>query len=86
MLLVYGGIKICGEAKAVCGGFAVSFFFQLVRTRFKLFVLEGSFGNMDSYRATDPGVIFDLDVDDYVNFLCSSNYSQESIELITNLI
>lgn len=42
-------------------------------------------GHVDPQRATAPGLIYDLGVNDYVNFLCSLNYSQESIKLITNM-
>jgi subtilisin family serine protease len=40
-------------------------------------------GHMDPQRATDPGLIYDLGVDDYLNFLCSLNYSAEAIKVIT---
>lgn len=42
-------------------------------------------GHVDPQRAMDPGLIYDLGVNDYVNFLCSLNYSQESIKFITNM-
>jgi len=42
-------------------------------------------GHVDPQRATDPGLIYDLGVNDYVNFLCNSNYTPASIELVTNM-
>jgi hypothetical protein len=40
-------------------------------------------GHVDPQRALDPGLIYDLGIDDYVNFLCSRNYTEKAIRVIT---
>ncbi|XP_031499358.1 subtilisin-like protease SBT1.5 [Nymphaea colorata] len=42
-------------------------------------VLGFGAGHVDPQRALDPGLVYDLTVDDYVAFLCSSNYSDKSV-------
>lgn len=37
---------------------------------------------MDLEKAVDPGLVYDITVDDYLNFLCASNYSGRDIKLI----
>ena len=38
---------------------------------------------MQPNRAADPGLIYDLTVDDYLNFLCSRGYNQTSIKVFS---
>ncbi|PRQ49569.1 putative tripeptidyl-peptidase II [Rosa chinensis] len=40
-------------------------------------------GHVDPQKALDPGLVYDLKVDDYINFLCASNYSDEQVRAIT---
>eukprot|EP01018_Ginkgo_biloba_P019634 Gb_24050 [translate_table: standard] len=40
-------------------------------------------GHVHPERAMDPGLIYDLSVQDYVNFLCSLNYTAKTIQVIT---
>lgn len=40
-------------------------------------------GHVDPERAVDPGLVYDLTVDDYVSFLCGSGYSSKKLMLIT---
>ncbi|KAK9084277.1 hypothetical protein Scep_030748 [Stephania cephalantha] len=40
-------------------------------------------GHVDPEKAIDPGLVFDLTVDDYVQFLCGSGYSKKAIQAIT---
>ncbi|XP_043712321.1 subtilisin-like protease SBT1.7 [Telopea speciosissima] len=40
-------------------------------------------GHVDPSSALDPGLIYDLAVEDYNDFLCALNYSKEQISLIT---
>ncbi|KAF9609753.1 hypothetical protein IFM89_018201 [Coptis chinensis] len=40
-------------------------------------------GHVDPEKAVDPGLVYDLTVDDYIDFLCASNYDQKEITLIT---
>lgn len=39
-------------------------------------------GHVDPEKAVDPGLVYDLTVDDYLAFLCGSNYSSEGIKVI----
>ncbi|KAF1001631.1 hypothetical protein AG4045_029617 [Apium graveolens] len=39
-------------------------------------------GHVDPDKAIDPGLVYDLTSTDYLNFLCSSNYSRQEIRLI----
>lgn len=39
-------------------------------------------GHVDPDRAINPGLVYDLTSTDYLNFLCSSNYSRQEIRLI----
>ncbi|KAL6968553.1 hypothetical protein U1Q18_034356 [Sarracenia purpurea var. burkii] len=41
-------------------------------------------GHVDPEKALDPGLVYDLTVDDYLNFLCASGYSQEDIRSIAH--
>ncbi|GLJ49904.1 hypothetical protein SUGI_1060850 [Cryptomeria japonica] len=40
-------------------------------------------GQVDAQRAIDPGLVYDLSVEDYVNFLCTLNYSAHQIQAMT---
>ncbi|RRT66095.1 hypothetical protein B296_00012329 [Ensete ventricosum] len=40
-------------------------------------------GHVDPLRAIDPGLIYDLTVDDYLDFLCASNYTPFRIASLT---
>jgi len=40
-------------------------------------------GHINPNRALDPGLVYDIGVQDYVNFLCALNYSQKNIATIT---
>ncbi|KAK6937349.1 PA domain [Dillenia turbinata] len=41
-------------------------------------------GHVNPERAVDPGLVYDLTVRDYVNFLCASNYTPRDIRTITH--
>ncbi|XP_004231532.2 subtilisin-like protease SBT1.5 [Solanum lycopersicum] len=40
-------------------------------------------GHVDPEKAVDPGLVYDITTDDYLNFLCASNYSGRDIKQIT---
>ncbi|GMY16944.1 subtilisin-like protease SBT1.5 [Fagus crenata] len=40
-------------------------------------------GHVDPEKAVDPGLVYDLTVDDYLNFLCASEYDSGQIRVIT---
>ncbi|XP_023920361.2 subtilisin-like protease SBT1.5 [Quercus suber] len=40
-------------------------------------------GHVDPNKAVDPGLVYDLTVDDYLNFLCASNFNTGQIEVIS---
>ncbi|XP_010269647.1 PREDICTED: subtilisin-like protease SBT1.5 [Nelumbo nucifera] len=39
-------------------------------------------GHVDPDKAVDPGLVYNLTVDDYLDFLCASNYTRHDIRLI----
>ncbi|OVA02606.1 Peptidase S8/S53 domain [Macleaya cordata] len=39
-------------------------------------------GHVDPEKAINPGLVYDLTVEDYLDFLCASNYSRRNIRLI----
>ncbi|XP_043712317.1 subtilisin-like protease SBT1.7 [Telopea speciosissima] len=39
-------------------------------------------GHVDPVTALDPGLVYDLTVDDYIGFLCALNYSETQISLV----
>ncbi|KAF9620027.1 hypothetical protein IFM89_010643 [Coptis chinensis] len=41
-------------------------------------------GHVDPEKALDPGLVYDLTTEDYIDFLCASNYSQKDIAVITS--
>ena len=40
-------------------------------------------GHVDPEKATNPGLIYNLTVEDYIDFMCASGYSGDSIKIIT---
>ncbi|KAL6995485.1 hypothetical protein U1Q18_005622 [Sarracenia purpurea var. burkii] len=40
-------------------------------------------GHVDPNRALDPGLIYDIETEDYVNLLCALNYTMKQIDTIT---
>jgi subtilisin family serine protease len=42
-------------------------------------------GHVDPVAALDPGLVYDTTVDDYLGFLCASNYTSAQIKLATNM-
>uniref|UniRef100_A0A7N0U9D6 Uncharacterized protein n=1 Tax=Kalanchoe fedtschenkoi TaxID=63787 RepID=A0A7N0U9D6_KALFE len=40
-------------------------------------------GHVDPSKASDPGLVYDLDKDQYVNYLCAMNYTSRQIRTIT---
>ncbi|KMS95570.1 hypothetical protein BVRB_006880 [Beta vulgaris subsp. vulgaris] len=40
-------------------------------------------GHINPLKAVDPGLVYDAEVDDYVNFLCSQGFNDTTIRLIT---
>ncbi|KAL4183584.1 hypothetical protein AMTRI_Chr11g98980 [Amborella trichopoda] len=45
--------------------------------------LDYGSGHIDPNKAMDPGLIYDLSVQDYIDFVCSLNYTQEQVRTIT---
>lgn len=41
-------------------------------------------GHVDPQKALDPGLIYDLTTDDYLNFLCALNYTPSQITVVSN--
>lgn len=41
-------------------------------------------GHVRPNRAMDPGLVYDLTADDYMNFLCSLSYTPDQISLFSN--
>ncbi|GFQ02482.1 subtilisin-like protease [Phtheirospermum japonicum] len=41
-------------------------------------------GHVDPEKAVDPGLVYDITTDDYLNFLCASGYNVDGIRNITN--
>ncbi|XP_059439865.1 subtilisin-like protease SBT1.5 [Corylus avellana] len=40
-------------------------------------------GHVDPEKAVDPGLVYDITVDDYLHFLCASGYNSTEIKVIT---
>ena len=40
-------------------------------------------GHINSIRAVNPGLVYDAEEVDYVNFLCGQGYSNKSLKLVT---
>lgn len=45
---------------------------------------ERGAGHLRPNRAMDPGLVYDLTNDDYLNFLCSLGYNQTTVELFSD--
>ncbi|KAK3420576.1 hypothetical protein EUGRSUZ_G01423 [Eucalyptus grandis] len=45
--------------------------------------LDFGAGHIDPEKASDPGLIYDIEPEDYVNFLCGMNYSANQIKIIS---
>ncbi|XP_058079037.1 subtilisin-like protease SBT3 [Magnolia sinica] len=45
--------------------------------------LDYGAGHIDPNKAMDPGLVYDLDRQDYINFLCGLNYTTHRIKIIT---
>ncbi|PON47241.1 Peptidase S8, subtilisin-related [Parasponia andersonii] len=41
-------------------------------------------GHIQPNRATDPGLVYDLDIDDYLNFLCAHGYKETLLKVFSN--
>ena len=41
-------------------------------------------GEVQPQQALDPGLVYDMGFQDYVNFLCASNYSEKEIQIFTS--
>ncbi|KAL9244592.1 hypothetical protein vseg_018357 [Gypsophila vaccaria] len=41
-------------------------------------------GHVNPNKALDPGLVYDSDADDYIDFLCSIGYNQKEISMFTN--
>ncbi|KAF5203304.1 Subtilisin-like protease SBT1.6 [Thalictrum thalictroides] len=45
--------------------------------------LDFGSGHINPNKALDPGLVYDINVEDYINFLCAVNYSSQQIQVIT---
>ncbi|GLJ29146.1 hypothetical protein SUGI_0574700 [Cryptomeria japonica] len=41
-------------------------------------------GHIDPEAAVDPGLVYDMEAQDYINFLCFLNYTKQQIALLSN--
>ncbi|GAB2268923.1 hypothetical protein Dimus_003863 [Dionaea muscipula] len=46
-------------------------------------VMDFGAGHVHPQNAMDPGLVYDMDVYDYIDFLCNSNYTVKNIQVIT---
>ncbi|WCJ17715.1 Subtilisin-like protease [Euphorbia peplus] len=44
--------------------------------------LDFGAGHVDPNKAMDPGLVYDIEVDDYVNYLCTLNYTSQQLQII----
>ncbi|KAG8380211.1 hypothetical protein BUALT_Bualt07G0169800 [Buddleja alternifolia] len=49
-------------------------------------VMDYGAGHVHPQKAMDPGLVYDLDSYDYVDFLCNSNYTTKNIQVITRKV
>ncbi|KAF2321121.1 hypothetical protein GH714_034153 [Hevea brasiliensis] len=40
-------------------------------------------GHLNPNKAMDPGLVYDIEVEDYINYLCALNYTSQQIQIIT---
>jgi hypothetical protein len=52
-------------------------------SKLKATALEYGAGHVQPNSAMDPGLIYDLTVDDYLNYLCARGYNQSNIQLFS---
>ncbi|KAF6143967.1 hypothetical protein GIB67_017575 [Kingdonia uniflora] len=45
--------------------------------------LDYGAGHINPNKALDPGLVYDLEAEDYINFMCGMNYTKEQIKVIT---
>ncbi|KAF5197891.1 Subtilisin-like protease SBT1.7 [Thalictrum thalictroides] len=45
--------------------------------------LDFGSGHINPNKALDPGLVYDINVEDYINFLCAMNYTSQHIQVIT---
>ncbi|WCJ17717.1 Subtilisin-like protease [Euphorbia peplus] len=45
--------------------------------------LDFGAGHVDPNKAMDPGLIYDVEMNDYINYLCALNYTSPQIQIIT---
>ncbi|WCJ17720.1 Subtilisin-like protease [Euphorbia peplus] len=44
--------------------------------------LDFGAGHVDPNKALDPGLVYDIEVDDYINYLCALNYTSQQIQIL----
>ncbi|XP_027337902.1 subtilisin-like protease SBT1.5 [Abrus precatorius] len=49
-------------------------------------VFDYGAGHVHPEKAMNPGLVFDISSSDYVNFLCNSNYTTKSIQVVTRKV
>ncbi|KAF6143959.1 hypothetical protein GIB67_017567 [Kingdonia uniflora] len=45
--------------------------------------LDVGVGHVNPNKATDPGLVYDIEVEDYIDFMCGLNYTSQQIKVIT---
>ncbi|KAJ9159553.1 hypothetical protein P3X46_025056 [Hevea brasiliensis] len=45
--------------------------------------LDFGAGHLNPNKAMDPGLVYDIEVEDYINYLCALNYTSQQIQIIT---
>ncbi|KAL5855585.1 hypothetical protein ACOSQ4_005387 [Xanthoceras sorbifolium] len=45
--------------------------------------LDFGAGHVNPNKAMDPGLVYDIEVDDYINYLCGLNYTSSQIRILT---
>lgn len=45
--------------------------------------LDFGAGHLNPNKAMDPGLVYDIEVEDYINYLCAVNYTNQQIRIIT---